>query len=137
MVFGCTDACDMFHLDHIPAYKLRYLPCFSASILRLWSQLKGGCKEDQWVLLCDQDPPLPIADISSCKSYCLLSQLEVVPHRCIEKFQCFGFLVPWPSVCKTSTSGSLPVRPGYHLAVFSWHSPHGRPSSAVSYERRS
>ena len=109
VVFGCTDAHDVFRLDRIPAYKLRYLPCFSASILCLWSQRKGGCKEDQWVLLCHEDPPLPVADLSSCKSYRLLSQLEVVPHCCIEKFQSFGFWFHGHLSGKTSTSGSLPV----------------------------
>ena len=78
-------------------YRLRYLPSFSASLLRLWSQLKGGCVRDQWVLLCEYSTPLPIDQLTSRFSYVSLSRFADTPHRCTS-FSALGFDVPWPHV---------------------------------------
>ena len=95
---GQRDALKVFRLNRIPVYRLRYLPSFSASLLRLWSQLKGGFVRDQWVLFCEDLTPLPIDQLTLRFSYVSLSCLADIPHRCIAKFSAFGFDVPLPHV---------------------------------------
>ena len=81
-----------------PVYKLRSLPSFSASVLRLWIQLKGGLNNNQWVLLRDQTTPSPLDQLTSRQSYGFLSGLDAPPHRCLAKFASLGFTVSWQYV---------------------------------------
>ncbi len=95
MVFANQDVITVLSRNSIPAYLIKKLPPFYASILRTWVDLKGTRDGRLWVIPRPSSDPLPIGELSARSGYLLLSQYQHVDHRSLAKFRDWGFTVDW------------------------------------------
>ena len=98
LVFPNHDVASLFSGDNIPAYRIKRLPPFYASLVRTWVDLKGTRDGQQWIVPHPGLDPLPVEQISARFSYSLLSQYQHVEHRSVGKFHDLGIPVHWKEV---------------------------------------
>ena len=98
LVFPNHDVASLFSGDNIPAYRIKCLPPFYASLVRTWVDLKGTRDGQQWIVPRPGLDPLPVEQISARFSYSLLSQYQHVEHRSVAKFHDLGIPVHWKEV---------------------------------------
>jgi hypothetical protein len=84
--------------ESIPAYLIKRLPAFYASLLRVWADLHGRKEQGIWVIPRPSGDPLPVAELTAALGYSFLSRHQVVEHRSVAKFRDWGIGVSWPSV---------------------------------------
>jgi hypothetical protein len=94
-VFPNHDVASLFACDTIPAYRIKRLPPFYASLVRAWVDLKGTRDGQRWIGPRPGVDPLPIDQVSARISYSLLSQYQHVEHRSVVKFSDLGISVNW------------------------------------------
>jgi hypothetical protein len=94
-VFPNHDLASLFACDTIPAYRIKRLPPFYASLVRAWVDLKGTHDGQRWIVPRPGVDPLPIDQVSARISYSLLSQYQHVEHRSVVKFSDLGISVNW------------------------------------------
>ena len=97
VVFQCPPS-DVLVRDNIPAYRVRKLPSFYASLLRVWQDLRGRKEQGFWVIPRPSGAPLPISELTTSLSYSFLSRSQHVDHRSLMKFRDLGIDVRWPQV---------------------------------------
>ena len=98
LIFVNEDVKSLFSRDSIPAYKIKRLPPFYASIVRSWVELKGHCNNNNWVIPRSGMDPLPIAELSARFTYRHLAKSNHVVHRSVAKFEDLGIPVVWNRV---------------------------------------
>ena len=98
VVFANQDVATVLSRDLLPAYLIKKLPPFYASILRTWVDLRGTRDGRLWVIPRPSSDPLPIGELSARSGYSLLSQYQHVDHRSLAKFRDWGFTVDWRRV---------------------------------------
>jgi hypothetical protein len=112
MIFKDQDALTLLARDIIPAYLVKKLPPFYASLVRAWIDVKGMKDGQLWVIPRPLDP-LPVAELSAQSAYGLLSKYNHIDHRSLAKFRDWGFSAGWkrvglsfhgnPSKCRPSS----------------------------------
>ena len=112
--------------DNIPAYRIRKLPSFYASLLRVWQDLRGRKEQGIWVIPRPSGAPLPISELTTSLSYSFLSRSQHVDHRSLMKFRDLGIDVRWPQVWASLRLWRF-VR---SVQDTSWLSFHGIPSTS-------
>ena len=89
---------DLLSSDSISAYRIKRLPPFYASVLRLWIHVRGCRLDSSWVVPRPPSAPLPVVELTPRHSFHLLAQSDLVAHRAFDKFACLGFSPDWSRV---------------------------------------
>jgi hypothetical protein len=84
---------DVLARANIPAYLIKKLPSFYASVIRAWLVLRGMLDHGIWIIPCPSVDPFPVAELTACASYSLLSRSQHVKHRSLAKFRDLGIPV--------------------------------------------
>ncbi len=93
VVFHCPPSDVLVH-DSIPAYLIKKLPSFYASLFHIWQDLRGR-KQGIWVIPHPSGDPLPVSELTTSLSYSFLSRSEHVDHCSLTKFRDLGIDVRW------------------------------------------
>ena len=111
---------DVLVRDTIPAYLVKKLPPFYASLLRVWIDLKGNQNSGMWVIPRPSGALLPVEELTAKKAYTFLLNYHHVEHRSLAKFQDLGFTVQWKHVWASLTLWRF-VRSVQDTAWLSFH----------------
>ena len=87
-----------FARESTPAYLIKRLPKFYQSMIHTWMQLKGRREGTSWLVRNHNTVPLPLAEVTASKTYSVLLESSLAPHKAIEKFNVMQIDVHWPSV---------------------------------------
>lgn len=87
-----------FARERVPAYLVRKLPPFYASLVHTWVAVRGGRVSAAWVVPRPNAPPLPVEELTASFTYRTLSCAEHVDHRCFAKFRTLNMSVAWSDV---------------------------------------
>ena len=97
-IFQCS-LTELLARDTIPAHRIKKLPSFYASLLRVWVSIKGCKTNGIWVIPRPLGgEALPLSKITAKFSYSTLLQLVHVDHRSLAKFNDLNIPVQWPQV---------------------------------------
>jgi exonuclease III len=96
--FVNDDVMSLLGRDSVPAYKIKKLPPFYASVVRTWVDLKGCRIDNRWVIPRSDIDPLPIEELTARFTYLFLAKSNHVEHRSVAKFQDLGIPVVWNRV---------------------------------------
>ncbi len=98
VVFSNTDVESLFARDTVPAYLIKRLPPFYASLVRTWVELKGTNDGGTWVIPRPGFDPLPVSEVTAKMTYSLLARYQHVEHRSVSKFHDLHLVVEWKHV---------------------------------------
>ena len=108
----------IFNQITIGSGTMRRLPAFYQGVVQAWIDVKGKRTVEEWVVPGSElTSDIPLNKLTSRAAYLRLSQLQNMPHRCINKHPS----VEWPTVW-TNLSCLLFVRPALDT---SWLIAHG------------
>ena len=92
---------DVLARVNIPAYLIKKLPPFYASVIRAWIALRGISDHGVWMIPRPSGDPLPVGELTARISYSLLSRSQHVEHCSLAKFRDLGIPVQWSSIWAT------------------------------------
>lgn len=84
--------------DTVPEYRIKKLPPFYASLVRMWLSVRGTRDGATWVVPRPSLPPIPASELTCSFVYRFLMRVHHVPHRCEAKFTALGISVQWNDV---------------------------------------
>ena len=67
-------------------------------------QLKGRREADSWLVGHSEIVPIPLAELTAKRTYSVLLELSLAPHKAIAKFSEMQINVHWPSVWRSLSS---------------------------------
>lgn len=104
----------------IPAYKIKQLPSFYASVIRSWVGLKGAQADGAWVVPRPSGCLLALPDLTAKIAYSTLRSRNLTEHRSLAKFRDLGIVVHWPEVWASLNLWRY-VRPVQDTAWLTFH----------------
>ena len=93
-----------FSRENIPAYLIKKLPKFYQSMVHTWMQLKGRREANSWLVGHSNIVPIPLAELTAKRTYSVLLEFSLTPHKAIAKFSEMQLKVHWPSVWRSLPS---------------------------------
>ena len=97
------DLDNFFSRETIPAYRIKQLPKFYQSVTHTWVQLNGRHEANSWLIGANNNAPFPLAELTAGRTYAILLERSLVPHKAIEKFSTMQVNVHWQSVWNSLT----------------------------------
>ena len=90
-----------FGHNTVTAYLINKIPKFHQSMVHTPMQLKGRQEDSSWLVWNNEIVPIPLAELTARRTYFILLERALAPHKAIEKFSAVHITVHWPSVWRS------------------------------------